>query len=69
MTEESIARIIEQSIAEPDLEKIKMKDSSYWKGQLKAVANLVSGAAAEELQQYYDYKDAARLDVITQFAD
>ena len=57
MTEDSIARIVEQSIVEPDLDKIKMKDSSYWKGQLKAAVNLVSGAAAEELQQYYDYKD------------
>ena len=57
MTEEAIAIIVEQSIVEPDLDKLKMKDSSYWKGQLKAAVNLVSGAAAEELQQYYDYKD------------
>lgn len=57
MTEESIARIVGQLIVEPDLDKIKMKDSSYWKGQLKAAVNLVSGAVAEELQQYYDYKD------------
>ena len=57
MTEDSIARIVGQSIVEPDLDKIKVKDSSYWKGQLKAAVNLVSGAAAEELQQYYDYKD------------
>ena len=57
MTEESIARIVAQAIVEPDLNKLNMKDTSYWKGQLKAAINLVCGSAAEELQQYYDYKD------------
>lgn len=57
MTEKTISKVIEQAMAEPELGKLKMRDSSYWKGQLKAVVNLFSGAAAEELQQYYDYKD------------
>ena len=60
MTTESLSQIIVQSLKTPDLSKLKLTDSSARKGQLKALVNLipsVGGAVAEELQQYYDYKD------------
>ena len=60
MTSEALSQIIIQSLNTPDLNKLKLTDSSFWKVQLKAVASLIpvaGGAAAEELQHYYDYKD------------
>lgn len=60
MNTESLSHIIVQSLNTPDLSKLKLTDSSFWKSQLKAAASLIpvaGGAVAEELQQYYDYKD------------
>ena len=60
MTTESLSQIIVQSLNIPDLSKLKLTDSSFWKSQLKALVScipMVGGAAAEELQLYYDYKD------------
>ena len=60
MTTESLSQIIVQSLNTPDLSKFKLTDSSFWRGQLKAVVSLIpvaGGTVAEELQQYYDFKD------------
>lgn len=60
MNTESLSQIIVQSLNTPDLSKLKLTDSSARKSQFKALANLipyVGGLVAEELQQYYDYKD------------
>lgn len=60
MTADSLSQVVVHSLNAPDLTSFKKADSSFWKGQLKAVVNLIptlGGMVAEELQQYYDYKD------------
>ena len=60
MTTSSLSQIVANSLNSPDLDSFKQASSSFWKEQLKAIVNLiptVGGFVAEELQQYYDYKD------------
>ena len=60
MTVDSLSQIVAQSIVTPDLSKLKISDADKSKGHLKAFVSLIpyiGGTAAEEIQQYYDYKD------------
>ena len=60
MTTEALSEIIVQSLKEPKWDKLRAADRDYGRGHKKAFVNIIpyiGGAAAEELQQYYDYKD------------
>ena len=60
MNVDILSNIIEQTIKEPDWDKLTLAEREYARGQSKAFVSLipyVGGTAAEELQQYYDYKD------------
>ena len=60
MTIDSLSEIVAKSLSIPDLSKLTATDRDKSQGHKKAVASLipyVGGAAAEELQMYYDYKD------------
>jgi hypothetical protein len=60
MTIDSLSEIVAKSLSIPDLSKLTVTDRDKSQGHKKAVASLipyVGGAAAEELQMYYDYKD------------
>lgn len=60
MSIDSLSEIVSQSLVIPDLSKLTATDRNNNHGHIKAIASLipyVGGAAAEELQQYYDYKD------------
>ena len=60
MNVDSLPNVIEQIIKEPDWDKLTLAEREYARGQSKAFVSLIpkiGGAAAEELQQYYDYKD------------
>ena len=60
MTSDSLSQIVEKSLKTPDWSKLKSADVDYKKGHMKAFLSLIptiGGLAAEELQQYYTYKD------------
>ena len=60
MTTEALSDIVEKTIKMPDWEQLTIADRNYSRGLKKAFVSLipyVGGATAEELQQYYDYKD------------
>lgn len=59
MNVDSLSNIIEQALKEPDWDKLTLAEREYARGQSKAFVSLIPyvGGAAEELQQYYDYKD------------
>ncbi len=60
MNVDTLSNIIEQTLKEPDWDKLTLAEREYARGQSKAFISLipyVGGTAAEELQQYYDYKD------------
>lgn len=60
MTIDSLSEIVAQTLGTPDLSKLRATDSDKSHGHKKAIVSLIpyiGGAAAEELQQYYDYKD------------
>ena len=60
MNVDTLSNIIEQTLIEPDWDKLTLAEREYARGQGKAFVSLipyVGGTAAEELQQYYDYKD------------
>ena len=60
MTIETLSEVVSKSLSIPDLSKLTAFDRDKSQGHMKAVASLlpyVGGAAAEELQKYYDYKD------------
>ena len=60
MNVDTLSNIIEQTLKEPDWDKLTLAEREYARGQGKAFVSLipyVGGTAAEELQQYYDYKD------------
>ena len=60
MTIDSLSEIVSKLLRIPDLSKLKATDRDKSQSHKKAIASLipyVGGATAEELQQYYDYKD------------
>lgn len=60
MNVDSLSNIIEQILKEPDWDKLTLAEREYARGQSKVFVSLIpkiGGTAAEELQQYYDYKD------------
>ena len=60
MTIDSLSEIVSQTLSTPDLSKLKATDQNKSHGHQKAILSLIpyiGGAAAEEFQQYYDYKD------------
>lgn len=60
MTIDSLSEIVSQTLGSPDLSKLKAVDYDKSHGHIKAGISLipyVGGFLAEELQQYYDYKD------------
>ena len=60
MTIEALADIVEKTLKEPNWEQLTVADRNYGRGLKKAFVSLiprVGGIVAEELQQYYDYKD------------
>ena len=70
MTTDSLSQIIVNSLNMADLSFLKTANSAYWRGQLKALLSLIpeaGGFVAEELQQFYDYKDDLFFRKFTQF--
>lgn len=60
MTIGSLSEIVAQTLGTPDLSKLTATDCDKSHGHKKAIVSLIpyiGGLAAEELQQYYDYKD------------
>ena len=60
MTIDSLSEIVSQTLGSPDLSKLKAVDYDKSHVHIKAGISLipyVGGFLAEELQQYYDYKD------------
>ncbi len=60
MTIDSLSEIVAQTLGTPDLSKLTATDCDKSHGHKKAIVSLIpyiGGLAAEELQQYYDYKD------------
>ena len=70
MTTDYLSQVIVQSLSTPDLNSFKKANPTFWKGQFKAVVNLIPGVGgfvSEELQQFYDYKDDEFFRKFTQF--
>ena len=60
MTIDSLSEIVAQTLGTPDLSKLTATECDKSHGHKKAIVSLIpyiGGLAAEELQQYYDYKD------------
>ena len=59
MTIDTLSEIVAQTLGTPDLSKLTATDIDKSHGHKKAIVSLipyVGGLAAEELQQYYDYR-------------